>query len=184
MMIEYLNWAASLEGVSPVARLLAMLMADNVSRGEIDIDRAVAWIGCTEPELLLASTELLDLGLKLLAIEGRKVKFELPAVVQFPGRAIASQDNLSIYVIVLSPVISKIGVSRNTEVRLANLQASNPVQQLSIAWKFAGPSTQIRRAEWLAHKQLERQSLGNEWFRVGSERAIEVVKAAIEEAST
>lgn len=181
-MIEYLNWAASLEGVSPVARLLAMLMANNVSTGEIEIDRAVAWIDCTETELLLASTELVDL--KAFGIEGRKVKFDLPAVVDFHGKAIASQDILSIYVIVLSPEISKIGVSRNTQTRLANLQASNPVQQLSIAWKFAGASTQIRRAEWLAHKQLKRQSLGNEWFRVGSERAIEVVKAAIDEART
>lgn len=198
-MFEYLNWAVQLEGVSPVARLLAIWMADHLTYisssiapspdepvCEIDIDAALIWIGCDESELLLATGELIRQGVSPLNVVGRKLHYTFPDLVTHDVKVLdkAVDSSLSIYVISAGADVSKIGVSKFPDYRLHNLQAANPLQVLSLAWSAAGQSKVIRKAEREAHRRLDNYAMGREWFNVEASRAIAVVKSILEGSPT
>lgn len=186
-MFQYLNWASDLEGISPVARLLAIRFANYASYAgdgpcacETDLEKALAWIGCELGELLVAMGELREQGVDPLLIEGARICYTLPQLEwtepkQNP-RPARKNDLLWIYVITANDHVSEIGISKFPDYRLANLQAANPIQPLSIAWKAQGPSVAIRRAERAAHQALAAYALGNEWFGVHYKIATDTVR--------
>lgn len=195
MSFHYLSWAVELKGVSPIARLLAIWMGnyarlidtsgpvpDGKPAWEIDIDRALDWIGCEEEELLASTPELAERGVSPLNLVGRKIQFTFPErVYQEDMRAYKPVETwLSIYVISAAQGVTKIGISQFPERRLAGLQASNPTNLLKLVWSLQDKSTVIRRAERRAHERLAEHAAGNEWFNVSSERAIEVVRSVLE----
>jgi hypothetical protein len=196
-MFEYLNWAVRLEGVSPVARLLAIWMANHCTlisgkfelppdepACEVDIDAALAWIGCSEGELLAATAELVQQGVSPLSIVGRRLQYTFPDLVQYESTPAAPsmKDTLAIYVISGAKNVCKVGISKFPDTRLANLQSANPVQPLKIVWTVRGEAKMIRRAERDAHQALAPHALGNEWFQVDPDHAADVVRLIVEEA--
>lgn len=89
----------------------------------------------------------------------------------------SKERQLSIYVISMAGAV-KVGVSYRPKKRLANLQASNPHDLLSIHFSAQGTPSLIRQAERLAHRTLAAHSIRNEWFSVTPEDAENVVIAA------
>ena len=196
MSFQYLNWATQLKGVSPVGRLLAFWMgnwarllnvnadlADGLPAWEVEIDPALEWIGCSEFELLHACDELIAHGVDPLNVVGRKIQFTFPDIPDtgLDVRYSTPDRPLSIYVISAADGVTKIGVSRSPATRLAGLQASNPINKLQLVWTIEGRSPAIRRAENKAHAALSEHAIGNEWFRVSSAAAIEIVRQVLSE---
>lgn len=197
-MFVYLDWVSKLQGISPIARLLGIRMAnwagyvgtDNDLGPEqpacqIDLDAALAWIGCSESELRAAMGELELEGVRPIRIEARKILYTFPVLEDWEETPVktARVDPLTIYVIRadIGDVV-KIGISKYPDYRLQNLQAANPVQRLNFVFKFEGTASVIRRVEREAHAALSDKALGNEWFGVRPEIAINVVKGLLAKA--
>jgi hypothetical protein len=197
-MFVYLNWVADLQGISPVARLLGIRMANYASYVPscdwpasdepaciIDLEGALAWIGCSESELQTAMIELAEEGVRPLFVKDRKILYSFPVVEEWEASASSHPKRdtaLSIYVISAQSHVSKIGISKYPDYRLQNLQAANPTQRLNMPWRFVGPSSIIRRTEREAHAKLAIRAIGNEWFSVEASEAICTVQKILEKA--
>jgi Meiotically up-regulated gene 113 len=69
---------------------------------------------------------------------------------------------------------SKIGISRNVNQRLAELNAASP-KQIILCWHepILGKATELEKR---CHRSLKKQRLNGEWFEVTPEEAIEIIK--------
>ncbi len=195
-MFAYLNWVSDLEGISPIARLLGIRMSNYASyigdgfdlgpddpACQIDLAKALAWIGCSEDELRPAMKELIAEGVRPLRIENGKIVYSFPSIEHPELESPSPKPDypISIYVI-RAGATSKVGISKYPRYRLENLQAANPTQRLEMVWTFEGPSKIIRRVERQAHSQLEPRALGHEWFDLHAEHAVETVRALLMKA--
>ena len=190
-MFQYLHWVSDLTGISPVARLLGIRMANYASYADtsvmaaaldaackIDLATTLAWIGCDEDELHSAILELKNEGIDPLIIHGDCIFYSFPELLDpsdNPNGRKASDYRMTLYVIRATDRISKIGISKYPAYRLGNLQAANPSQALTMVWQFEGPSKIIRRVERQAHAVLAERAMGHEWFGVAPDEAIRVV---------
>lgn len=84
---------------------------------------------------------------------------------------------LSVYVIATGDGLCKIGVSRDPETRLAQLQIGCPYE-LHIAYVCI-LQDQAHEVECLAHKLLERRAVGGEWFQCSEREAIDAVNESV-----
>lgn len=188
-MFQYLNWALDLVGVSPIARLLAFRMASNASFTgvdmpdgpvcEIDLAETLTWIGCDDDDLTPVVEELRARGVNPLRVEDGKVRYTLPQLDDAEDarpKKPKPDHTIWIYVIRASNGVSKIGISRLPDYRLAGLQAANSLQELTMEWRCQGPASLIRKVERAVHETLAPWARGNEWFNIQPSTAIEVVK--------
>lgn len=88
---------------------------------------------------------------------------------------------LSIYVI-CSDKSTKIGISVRPKQRLRDLQASNPHDDLRLAFAAKGEAALIRKAERICHAKLADKRLRNEWFSIREDEGIKAVIDACNEA--
>lgn len=80
---------------------------------------------------------------------------------------------LSVYVIATDDGLCKIGVSRNPEGRLVQLQAGCP-EKLHIVYVCI-LADQARNVEGFAHRLLKKQAVGGEWFNCSEDEAMQAV---------
>lgn len=85
----------------------------------------------------------------------------------------------SIYVITADEQTSKIGIAFEPQKRLSNLQIGSPLKRLTLAYVVEVPASAAHRVERLAHDLLAEHAIGQEWFRVPVQEAIDTVIAAI-----
>lgn len=192
--MEHTAWAAALEGVTPIARLLAFWLGDQTQVGpdpiatkhyhESDLTEAMEWIGCEVAEIEAAFEELTQHGMSKLAIVGDQIRYRFPDSLErrrARSPKVVNEAPLAIYVISGGDKVSKIGISEKPAMRLRSLQASNPGTRLHLVWQAKGPTAKIRRAEQRAHSLLSNRLIHNEWFGVSADEAIDVVKRALKE---
>lgn len=82
-----------------------------------------------------------------------------------------------IYVIGGTEKPYKIGITRNLEQRLKNLQTGHPYE-LKIHYKEEIPESQVRLIEQTIHKTIKHKQTHGEWFDISLEDAISEVKFA------
>lgn len=70
----------------------------------------------------------------------------------------------------------KIGIAKEPEARLKQLQTGNPAD-LELAFTL-GPTAQFFDIETWCHRKLKAKRLEGEWFRVSRKKAVETVKRA------
>ncbi len=174
-------WAFELTGVSPVAKLAAIELANN---GDTALPLAMLVDFCVAPEeqVLAALDELQATGKITIVVDGDTVltKFTLPPFIRtfvFTNDASPRVDMspCSIYVIA-AETRTKIGISSKAEVRMENLQKWTP-EALRLVWSGRGPRNIIREIEAASHAELSANRIAGEWFDVTPGRAVEIVKS-------
>ncbi len=177
MSIQALSWCLNLRGVSPVAKLAAIALSDTHEVDENNgypIWQLAEFCGADEIEVETALDELASTGV-VCRLENGIVTAEFPVTLsRMSGKAPVQKRLLYIYV-VAAPSRTKIGISWNANVRMANLQAWAP-ETLTLVWTGSGPRSQIMDVERTAHAHLASWRLAGEWFDVTPERAVEVVQ--------
>lgn len=195
MSFAHTGWASGLEGVTPIARLIAFWLGNRTPEAwgkglsaeefhEESLEEALGWIGCTAEDLTDAFIELEANGMTNLAIVDGKIRYRFPDLLEQARKPDQRQPDLSqhwIYVISGGDNFTKVGITGNPDQRLAGLQSSNPSQKLTMLWKFSGPRPKIRKAEQRAHALLAEHLIRNEWFSVTGDAAIAVVKLVLDE---
>lgn len=196
--LNRIMWALELKGVSPIARLMAVFLADKFRLAEpsedpweigedpellAEVGRAGIWIGCQEAAVVEATRELVRHGIRLTDIRDGIVRFRFP--MEAPDRAAQPEQpkyerRISVYVISAGTGATKIGISASPPERLHGLQSANPMTRLKLEFSVEDTSSKIRRVEREAHAELGAHAIGNEWFSVTVDEAIRVVKRLME----
>lgn len=177
MTMKAMLWGFKLDGISPVAKLVAICLGNNAHddvHGEAPIPY-ICEFACAEPQELLAALEELSesAGVTFERAAGQ-IRFWLPIEIEPLAPAKPDQRQCSIYVIT-STSATKIGISRNKVVRLQNLQSWVP-EKLTLVWSAPGPQYSIKRVEAAVHADLSAHRLFGEWFAISPDVAIEAIK--------
>lgn len=111
-------------------------------------------------------------GMKAWVGRGRNRR---PNVVKIPGEDVRAPEPAQVYVISAPGHPVKIGIAKDPERRLAELQTGSP-HRLMI--HFTASVSNGRGVERACHMTLSANRLEGEWFDVTPDRAIEVVRLA------
>jgi hypothetical protein len=183
MSYQAMEWAFDLRDVSPLAKLVAIRVADVFPPlGEFakcSRDGLLEWTGAPEAALRSAVAELVN-NTEML-FEDRGWWFLVPIENTKNGKLPEPTDRrkLTIYVISRGRFI-KVGISLNALERLKQLQGGAPEQKFELIWKAVGPAYLIRKVEKATHESLAPHLVGNEWFAVSANQAIEAVRGQME----
>jgi len=136
------------------------------------------WTGLTEAEALSAIKELENLGVRKVMQRGGDTLFIFPLKRMEHRPEEKPKNKLKIYVI-SGGGLSKIGISMKPLRRVRDLQNANPHEILSLDFYTGDDEDNIIEVERAAHNSLIGHHVGNEWFSVPKERAIEAVMLAL-----
>jgi hypothetical protein len=182
--MQAMSWAFNLSGVEPLAKLIAIKVADgcdhHTSIAEVAIKSLRQWTGCEYDHMLAALDELKSVGVEWRDTGSGTLVVHLPlerAKVVLPARP---EPTIAIYIFT-SGAVSKIGISRDPTGRRFNLQGGSPSTQIESTFVAFGPDSVIREAERIAHERLDAFALGREWFAASPEDCVAVVRAVLTE---
>lgn len=185
MSLRETSWAFGLRGVSPLAKLVAIGLAEGgpdpaAGLVRVQIRWLIEWCGSDYDLVLDAVAELAAAGLQSRdAGDGHfVVRFPLDDPPR-PSQRV--EPDLFIYVFA-SGARSKIGISGDPKTRLFNLQGGSPDTVITLEFSMRGSAGVIRAAERRAHAALAGHALGREWFDVAVGVAIAAVKDALRES--
>lgn len=169
-----LAWAMKLRGVSPLAKLIAILLADHFSEVTVPLSRIIEFTNAEKEEIDGAISELVALG-ATVEVLGNDLSFVLPVAPQpMPGRAGPDRAPLHLYVMSWGE-LTKVGVAKDLVSRRTTLEAHLPAP-VKLEWFAIGEAYLIRRAERDVHKALRAHHHHGEWFSCDVETAIECAR--------
>jgi hypothetical protein len=181
MSFQGLSWASALVGISPLAKLVALRVGDVFPPfGDFSRCRCktlLEWTSVPEADIRAAIVELVNKTEMLFEDRGAEDWWFLLPIDNENDRPRpdkTDRSKLTIYVISRGRFV-KIGVSFNALERMKNLQAGAPEQKFTFIWKAVGPAYLIRKVEKNAHQMLSAHLVGNEWFSVTADRAVQTV---------
>ena len=179
MSMEHTAWGLKLRGVSPAAKLLAIYIGECCtieSSVRIDIAAACEWVGLSPAEFGRALAELAVHGVDYGDRRDGYVFVQIPVKRHdFPAPSKPKDGSGALYV-VTGDGKTKIGISRQPDVRVGALQTGVPFR-LSLAFSLEDKS--IRRLQVIeqeTHRRLASKRLSGEWFGISASDAFEMVK--------
>lgn len=182
MSYQAMKWSWPMVGVSPLAKLVAILISDGYPPfGAFYLcrrERLAEFTCSTESDVRTAIAELVNKTEMLFEEKPDGFYFWLP----IPDESKEAKSDpirrtpLTVYVISRGK-FTKIGISGNALKRCQSLQWQSPEQKVKLEWKAVGPEFQIRKVERLSHAALAGHLVGNEWFAVTPAQAIDVVRS-------
>jgi T5orf172 domain len=183
MSFQGTAWAYELIGISALAKLVAIRIGDLFPPvGEFTpcrLQTLLEWTGASEVDVRLAVAELINKTDILFEDRGNGEWFFLLPIENLNMRRFEPKtpdhSKLTIYVISRGRFI-KIGISFNELMRMKALKAAAPEQKFALIWRSVGPAYLIRKVEKNAHRVLASHLIGNEWFSISAEGAIDVVR--------
>lgn len=176
MTIQAAAWAWRLEGLSPLAKLLAIGIANTFHDSgtqPMSLDRLLKFTGADPVDIDLAFEELGRFGVEY-SFDGDFVKVDLPLPTLGRVDPPTLQPAHWIYV-VSSPAAIKVGISRDAQQRFRTLQWTIP-QPLRLEWTASGPRGLISMVETEVHTLLLGNRINGEWFYVSSRTAIDAIR--------
>lgn len=186
-----LAWAFALKNIDPLEKLVAIYFAGNAGTGDeddvsamrIDVYEMSEWCGCHKEDADLALMALRAHGLQCeglgpwlyaAALGGNKP-------LTAPRTAIDSKADEPIYLYVISTKEAvKVGITGNPTARFKSLRTAMP-NQFKVDLVANGPRRVIAGAEAQCHADLALHKITGEWFSCGSEVAVAVARAVLEE---
>lgn len=174
-----MTWGWLLEGVSPLAKLLAIRIGDlqfvDFEAGPLAIE-GLAKFACTDiREVWKAIDELVQkTGLEFTEREDNSASFFIPIdPTPLPRTRGPDASPLTIYVMACGDR-TKVGISRDVERRHLNLQGFNALA-VTLEHRFDGPAHIIRRVERAAHSALATRRVHGEWYSITPNAAISII---------
>lgn len=175
-MISASAWAYRLEGLTPLAKLLAISIANTFREDgtqAMPLSAIERFTGVGVAEIGPAFEELARFGVEYEFV-GDFVQIDLPLPRCDRNALPAPQPTHWIYV-VSSPNAVKVGISRDVQLRFSTLQFSIPLS-LRLEWTASGPRGPIGVIEAEVHELLSTHRVHGEWFRVSARTAVDCIR--------
>lgn len=184
-------WARELIGVSPVAKLIALDLADCSGTEEIGgrlVKEIAEFCCCSADEVIVASDELIEHVLFIdFDIEKHRLTIGFPVVEtslekrdrREQSDTFRSSKPMWLYVITKGQHV-KVGITTSVEQRVRSLGTAFP-GEVTMILNVKGTARQIRKAEERAHQILSKFCSTGEWFTCDLETALAAARQALTE---
>jgi hypothetical protein len=172
MSMRELAWAMKLDGVSPVAKLVAIRIADDSPQPVAA--KVLAEFCCVDIDQLYGAIAELEecAGVKCKELPESCWEFGLPIAEKESSETRAvNRRRRHLYVMSYDRKV-KIGIAFDLETRRLSLEQHLP-QPVVLEWATAGESYLISRAERQVHQALQAHRIFGEWFCCSVDDAIE-----------
>ncbi len=170
-------WAYDLRGITPLAKLLAIAIANDFREEgaqDVSLDYLLRFTDAELAAINDAFWELRQIGVTC-ELDDDSVIVDLPLPPRSGPILSGPQPKLWIYVVV-TPAATKVGITRDLEQRFRSLQWGIP-ERLRLEWSASGPRGPICMIETAVHDFLSDHQISGEWFNVSPRTAIEAIKA-------